>query len=45
MAKKEFTYRGKTLIELNAMSMDDLMKLLPARARRKMKLESVSIRI
>ena len=37
MAKREFTYRGKTLSELNSMSMDDVMKLLPARARRKMK--------
>lgn len=37
MAKKEFTYRGKTLEELQAMSINDLIKLLPARQRRTLK--------
>jgi len=32
--KKEFTYRGYTLEELQAMSLPDLVPLLPARARR-----------
>jgi small subunit ribosomal protein S19 len=31
---KEFTYRGKTLEELNAMSTEALLQLLPSRARR-----------
>lgn len=31
---KRFRYRGKTLEELLEMPMDDLIKLLPARARR-----------
>lgn len=35
--KKEFTYRGKTIEELKAMSLDELMQLLPARARRTLK--------
>lgn len=34
MAKKEFTYRGKTVEELQLMSLNDFMKLLPARQRR-----------
>ncbi len=34
MAKKEFTYRGKTLDELKAMTVNELMRLLPSRARR-----------
>ncbi len=34
MAKKEFTYRGKTLEELQAMGMNEFMELLPARRRR-----------
>jgi small subunit ribosomal protein S19 len=33
-AKKEFTYRGRTLAELQAMKMDDLLILLPSRTRR-----------
>ena len=33
MAKK-FTYRGKTLEELEAMNLEDFAKLLPARQRR-----------
>ena len=37
MARKEFTYRGKTLNELLGMSMDDLVKLLPSRIRRNLK--------
>lgn len=37
MAKKEFAYRGKNLNELNSMSMDELVTLLPARIRRKLK--------
>jgi small subunit ribosomal protein S19 len=31
---KEFRYRGKTLDELNAMSTESLIELLPSRARR-----------
>ncbi len=34
MSKKVFTYRGHTLEELQKMSMDDIIKLLPARQRR-----------
>lgn len=37
MAKKIFTYKGKTLEELQAMSTQELMKLVPATARRKLK--------
>jgi small subunit ribosomal protein S19 len=37
MAKKEFTYQGKTLEELKQMNKDDLIKLLPARIRRSLK--------
>jgi small subunit ribosomal protein S19 len=37
MAKKEFTYRGKTLEELKAMPDSELMRLLPARQRRNLK--------
>ena len=37
MAKKEFTYRGKTLEELQAMDLRDFIKLLPARERRSLK--------
>ncbi|MGA1872633.1 MAG: 30S ribosomal protein S19 [Thermoplasmatota archaeon] len=32
--KKEFVYRGKTLEELQAMSIDEFADLLPARSRR-----------
>ena len=32
--KKEFTYRGFTLSELNEMPLEDIIALLPARARR-----------
>jgi len=37
MAKKEFTYRGKTLDELKKMSLKEFMQLAPARARRSLK--------
>jgi small subunit ribosomal protein S19 len=37
MAKKEFTYRGKTLEELKSMSINELLPLLPSRARRTIK--------
>lgn len=37
MAKKEFTYRGKTLDELKGMSLNEVMLLLPARERRSLK--------
>jgi len=37
MAKKEFTYRGKTLDELKDMSLNDFMLLLNARERRSLK--------
>ncbi len=32
--KEEFTYRGYTLEDLKSMSLDELKKVLPARARR-----------
>jgi len=35
--KKEFTYRGYTLKELQSMSIHELLPLLPARARRTLK--------
>ena len=34
---KEFLYRGKTIQELNKLSLDEFAKLVPARERRKMK--------
>jgi len=37
MAKKEFSYRGKTLEELKGMSLNEFMELLPARQRRSLK--------
>ena len=37
MAKKEFTYRGKTLEELKQMSLKEFAELLPARQRRTIK--------
>lgn len=37
MAKKEFTYRGKTLEELKNLSLNELAELLPARQRRLIK--------
>lgn len=36
MAKKEFTYRGKTVAELKTLSMTELAQLVPSRQRRKM---------
>ena len=37
MARKEFTYRGKTAEELQAMTVDDFALLLPSDGRRKIK--------
>jgi small subunit ribosomal protein S19 len=37
MVKKEFSYRGKTLVELRKLSLDELALLLPARQRRSLK--------
>ncbi|MBD3204596.1 30S ribosomal protein S19 [Candidatus Woesearchaeota archaeon] len=37
MAKKEFTYRGKTIDELKKMSLLEFAELLPSRQRRKIK--------
>lgn len=37
MAKKEFTYRGKTLTELKNLSINDFILLLPSRQRRSIK--------
>lgn len=37
MAKKIFTYRGKTTEELKEMSLKDFMELIPARQRRSLK--------
>ncbi|MEM4336725.1 MAG: 30S ribosomal protein S19 [Candidatus Woesearchaeota archaeon] len=37
MAKKEFTYKGKTLEELKAMGIKEFMELVPARIRRSLK--------
>ena len=37
MAKKEFTYRGKSLAELKAMSIQEFMVLIPSNERRKLK--------
>lgn len=37
MAQKEFRYRGKTLEELQTMSVNDFSELLPARQRRSLK--------
>ena|SRR3989344_5374925 len=37
MAKKEFTYRGKTLEELQSMGQKDFIELLPSRQRRSLK--------
>ncbi|MBN2154689.1 MAG: 30S ribosomal protein S19 [Candidatus Lokiarchaeota archaeon] len=35
--RKKFTYRGKTLKELQKMSMDEFIQLVPARMRRSLK--------
>ena len=37
MAKKIYKYRGYTLEELQDMSLEDFIKLLPARQRRSLK--------
>ena len=37
MAKKIFTYRGKTLEELKTLSFNEIAELFPSRQRRKMK--------
>lgn len=37
MAKKEFTYRGKKLEELKALSIKEFAELIPARQRRTLK--------
>ncbi len=37
MAKKEFKYRGKSIEELQAMSMKELADIFPSAARRKIK--------
>ena len=37
MAKKEFSYRGKSLAELQEMSTSEFSELLPSRERRTMK--------
>ena len=39
MAKKEFTYRGKTLQELQTMQVKEFLALLPARERRTLQQE------
>jgi len=39
MAKKEFTYRGKTIEELKKLSLNELAALMPARQRRTLKRE------
>ncbi len=40
MAKKEFSYRGKSLEELKNMSINDFAELAPARQRRSLKREA-----
>lgn len=37
MARKEFTYRGKTLEELKRLSLTEFMQLIPSRQRRTLK--------
>ncbi|MFH0798087.1 MAG: 30S ribosomal protein S19 [Candidatus Woesearchaeota archaeon] len=37
MAKKEFTYRGKTLDDIQKLSLADLAEIMPARQRRTLK--------
>lgn len=37
MARKEFTYRGKTIAELKNLSIKELAPLLPSRGRRRIK--------
>jgi small subunit ribosomal protein S19 len=40
MAKKEFRYRGKTIEELQKMSINEFIELIPARERRSLKRET-----
>jgi len=37
MAKREFTYKGRTLGELQKLSLNELAEILPSRQRRKIK--------
>ena len=37
MVKKEFTYRGKTIVELQKMELSEFMNLLPSRERRSLR--------
>ena len=37
MAKKEFTYKGNTVDQLKAMTINEFMQLLPSRQRRSLK--------
>lgn len=37
MAKKEFTFKGKTLEELQGLSLNEVMQILPSRQRRSLK--------
>ena len=37
MAKKEFTYKGKRMEDLKALTVNEVAELLPARARRSLK--------
>lgn len=37
MARKEFTYRGKTIKELNEMSLEDFARLVNSRSRKSLK--------
>jgi len=37
MARKEFIYRGKTIDEIKAMSLNEFAELLPSRSRRSIK--------
>ena len=37
MAKKEFTFKGKTIAELQRLSLDDYAQLVPSRQRRSLK--------
>ncbi len=45
MVTKEFTFRGKTVAELNAMSLEEFAKLCPSRARRAIKSTGVDKKI
>ena len=41
MARKEFTYRGKTIKEIKEMSLKEFIEVLPAKQRRSLKTELV----